>query len=137
MTLRHARRPLLLAALLGLGLSTLPSPGQAIEAVPNRTRLTPAQQRTLFSEWRQLSLKTNQERITILQQYQGCLSAAGSLEAMRTCQQRQRQALINQRQQQQQTMRRILLRNGITPPAARPGGGSPQSQPQPDGTPMI
>lgn len=137
MTLRHARRPLLLAALLGLGLSALPSLVRAIEAGPTRIRLTPAQQRKLFSEWRQLSLKTTQGRIAILQQYERCLSAAGSLEAMRACQQRERQALINQRQQQQQAMRQILLRNGITPPAARPNGAPPLSQPQPDGTPMI
>lgn len=137
MTLTHSVRPLLLAALFGLGLAALPSLVRAIEAGPNLYRLTPAQPQKLLPEWRRLSLEATQGRITILQRQQRCLAAASSMQALGACQRQEREALTNQRQQQQRAMRQMLLRNGITPPATRQNGDAPHMRPQHDGMPMI
>lgn len=131
------RRPLLLGALLGLALAGAPGRAQAIEATPTRLSLTPAQKQKLFPEWRQLTLKTTQGRIAILQKHQQCVSAANSMEALRVCQQLERQALVNQHQQQREALRQMLLRNGITPPPGRQEGNRPRLPQQPEGVPMI
>jgi hypothetical protein len=131
------RRPLLLAALLGLGITMAPSLAQAIEAGPTLYRLTPAQSRKLFPEWRQLSLTSTQERITILQKHQQCLSSARSLEALEVCQRQQRQAMQTQQRQQRQALRQMLQRNGIPlPPKRQDGDGRRRAEPA-DGVPMI
>lgn len=140
MTTCRQRRPLLLGALLGLSLASVASQVRAVEAVPGRLKLTPAQQQKLFPEWRRLSLQTTQGRIAILQKHQQCLSAASSLQAMRTCQRQERQALMTQQQQQREAMRQLLERNGITPPPPRQDGGNGGNRrlaPQPDVAPMI
>lgn len=130
------RQPLLLSALLGLVLATAPTLVRAVEAVPGRLRVTPAQKQKLFPEWRQLTLQATQRRIAILQKHQQCVSAASSLEALQTCQLQERQALINQRQQHRDAMRQLLQRNGITPPS-RQGGSGWRMPASPEGVPMI
>lgn len=137
MTPLPAGRLALLSTLLGLALATAPSQAQAIEAGPGRGTLSPAQKQKLFPEWRQLNLQITQDRIAILQKHQKCLSAASSLEAMRTCQLQQRQALVSQRQQQREATRRMLQRYGITPPPQSQDGGSRRLQQQPEIPPMI
>lgn len=133
----RSSRPLLLATLLGLGLSATPTPGQAIEALPGPLRLTPAQQQKLLPEWRRISLQTNAARMAILQKQRQCLTAAGSLEALQDCQRQQREALISQQRQRQEAMRQMLRRIGITAPAARQGEELRPRVPQPDSVPMI
>lgn len=133
-----SRRPLLFGALLGLALATAPSLAQAAEGGLGRQSLTPAQKQKLFPEWRQLTLQTTQGRIAILQKHQQCVSAASAMEALRACQQQERQAMLEQRQQQREAMRQLLQRNGITPPPPRQDGGNRRLPlQQPDGTPMI
>lgn len=137
MTRAHASRPLLLATLLGLGLSAAPNLAQAIEARPGPLRLTPAQQQKLFPELRRLSLQTTQARIAILQKHQRCLAAAGSLEALQGCQRQQRQALIEQQRLQREETGQLLQRLGITAPNAGRNGDQRRQPPQPDGVPLI
>ena len=127
----------LLGSLLGLALAHLPSASQAIEPRLVRMQLTPAQKQKLFPEWRQLALKTTQARIAILQKSQQCMSAAGSLEAMRSCQRQELQALMSQRQENREAMRRLLQRNGITVPQPGQEGSSRRLPLQPEGVPMI
>jgi len=136
-TPNSTRGPLLFGALLGLAVATAPSLARAMEAGQGRLSLTPAQQQKLFPEWRQLTLQTTQGRIAILQKQQQCVSAASSMEALRTCQQQERQAMLEQRQQQREAMRQLLQRNGITPPPPRQDGGTRRLLQQPDGPPMI
>lgn len=127
----------LLGSLLGLALAHLPNESQAIEARVVRLQLTPAQKQKLFPEWRQLAVKTTQGRIAILQKSQQCIAAAGSLEAMRSCQRQELQALMRQRQENREAMRLLLQRNGITLPQPAEEGGSRRAPLQPEGVPMI
>lgn len=138
MTAPPLRRPLLLGGLIGLALAAAPSLVGAVEASPGLVRLTPAQTKTLFPEWRRLSLQATQERIAILQKHQQCVNAAGSLEALQACQLQQRQAMLKQQQQHGQALRQMLLRHGLTPPPpTRREGGTRRLSPQPEGIPMI
>lgn len=137
MPLPARRQPLLLSALLGLAVATAPSLARAIEAGPGLYRLSPAQTRKLFPEWRQLSLTSTQERIAILQKHQQCVSSARSLEALDLCQRQQRQALQTQQRQQRQALRQMLQRNGIAPLPSRPEGDGRRRAEPTDGVPMI
>lgn len=131
------RRPQLLGALLGLALATAPALVSAVEAGPGRLKLTAAQKQKLFPEWRRLTLQTTQGRIAILQKHQQCLSAASSMEALRTCQRQERQALVNHKQRQREAMRQLLQRNGITPPPPRQNGDGRRKPAAPEDVPMI
>lgn len=138
MTAPFLRRPLMCGSLLSLALVTAdPRLAQAMEGGgPGRLRLSPAQQQKIFPGWRQLTLQATQRRITILQNYQQCTSAANSFQALQTCQREERQALISQQQQQREALRQLLRRNGITPPP-RQDGDRRRMPGQPDGVPMI
>ena len=134
MTSTHSGRPLLVAALLGLALSTAPSLAQAKEGGSGRLNLTPAQQQKLYPEWRKLTLEKTQAQIAILQKHQQCVTAAGSMDALQACKRQQHQAQVEQHRQQRQAMRQLLQRNGITPPSPREDGGKRK---QSDSVPMI
>lgn len=105
------------AVMLALALGGAPALAQSsAPIVPGR--LTPAQKQKLFPSWRTLSLQAVQARIAILQKQQQCLSAATSLEALKTCQRQEREAMMAQRQQQRTALKQMYERNGIPLPKA-------------------
>lgn len=129
----------LLAALL-LGLSAqpgLPVRAQApagTQPTPLRqppTRLSPAQQRQLFPDFRRLVLTDHQERIAILQRSERCSRQAADLGGLRLCQRQQRDQLLAQRQRHGEAMRALMARNGLAMPHGGPGGpgGGPGGRP--------
>jgi hypothetical protein len=76
-------------ALLMVSLSAAPALAQN-NGGQGQGRLTPAQKQKLFPGLRALQLQSNQAHLGILQRSQQCLSAAGSMEALRTCMQQER-----------------------------------------------
>ncbi|MFM7314497.1 MAG: hypothetical protein ACKO0M_15265 [Cyanobium sp.] len=125
MTRSILRTPRLGTVLLMVALSAAPALAQA-EGSPGQGRLTPAQKQKLFPGLRALQLQSNQARIGILQRNQQCLSAAGSMEALRSCMQQERQATMSQRQQNREAIRRLYESNGVPVPQlhSMPGSAS-------------
>ena len=125
-TPRLRQRALTAASALGLSLASfLAGTAQAQSAAPQplrptrlMQRLTPDQQQKLFPEQKALWLRERQERISLLQRGQRCISGAGTPSALRQClvqEQRERQQL---RSRHQSEMRQLLERNGISVPPA-------------------
>ena len=105
-------------ALLMVALSAAPALAQA-EGGPNPGRLTQAQKQKLFPALRTLQLQSTQARIGILQTSLQCQSGASSMDALRNCQQQERQATMTQRQQNRDAIKRLFDSNGIAMPQPR------------------
>jgi hypothetical protein len=119
---RFAGRLAALALVLGSAGAAL---AQTPEAPPAQGRLTPAQQQKIFPEQKNLILKDQQARTTILQNGERCVSAASTADALRSCMKQERTASQNQRQQFWGGMRSLYERNGIAMPERRKGGKGP------------
>jgi hypothetical protein len=88
-------------------------------------RLTPAQQQRIFPEQKNLLLRDQQARITILQNGERCVAAASTADALRSCMKQERTASQNQRQQFWSGMRSLYQRNGIVMPERGKGAKGP------------
>lgn len=123
MTLQHSFVRPLGAALLALALGSAPALAQS-KTSNNSSRLTPTQQQQLFPTWRTISLQGVQSRLAILQRKQQCLTAASTMDALKTCQRQERDAAMALRQQQRAAIKQMYERNGIPLPKAAANLGS-------------
>ncbi|KEF41736.1 MAG: hypothetical protein ER33_09805 [Cyanobium sp. CACIAM 14] len=100
-----------LAVALGAGGAAL---AQTAPSEPGRP--TPAQLQKIFPEQKRLAISDHQARITILQNGERCLGAAGSSEALRACMKQEREAYQRQREQHRAEIKVLFERNGIPLP---------------------
>lgn len=123
------RRPARFAGRLAALSLVLASSGTALAQVApvpaGPGRLTPAQQQKIFPEQRNLMLRDQQARITILQNGERCMAAATTPDALHNCMKQERTASQNQRQQFWGGMRSLYERNGIPVPERRRGPKGP------------
>jgi hypothetical protein len=110
------------AALLALALGGAPALAQSTTPTSS-SRLTPAQQQKLFPTWRTISLQGVQGRLAILQRKQQCLTAASTVDALKTCQRQEREGAMALRQQQRAAIKQMYERNGIPLPKAAANWG--------------
>jgi hypothetical protein len=91
-------------------------------AAPARpSRISEAQWQKIFPEHKQLTLRDQQARTSILQRGQRCVSGAANIDALRTCMREEREAMQQQRRQHMQAMRAMFERNGIAMPELKKG----------------
>jgi hypothetical protein len=109
-----------LAAALAFG-SAAASFAQTPAAPARSSRISEAQWQKIFPENKQLTLRDQQARSTILQRGQRCVSGAANIDALRTCMREEREAMQQQRRQHMQAMRAMFERNGIAMPELKKG----------------
>jgi hypothetical protein len=106
-----------------LGGAPADQPGEQPGGRPRGPQLTPAQQQQIFPGWRSLALQGVQARLVILQNQQQCVTAAGTLQALKGCMRQERQAMVAQHQQHREAMQQLFQRYGIPLPQRLQGPG--------------
>ncbi len=96
---------------------------QAPAAPIRPSRISEAQWQKIFPEHKQLTLRDQRARTTILQNGERCVAGAANLDALRTCMREERAATMKQRREYNDSLRAMFERNGVKMPELRKSAG--------------